>query len=424
MSGVNKRTRLSRMSYNGVSFVDAGDNRGARIALLKQKPGGAVKTREVVEKKMGDRTCADCGAKVDRQDSHCAKCGSENIKKSLIIVRKEALPDDATDADLDAAVEGTPEDGADSEGDDPDDVDFSDEEDEEDDGSEDEDDDEGEDDEDESDEDSDIPVVKKNYTPTETGSIAVEVASHAVEFAKSITEIFSGDVSKSSATDYEATMVNFNTLMDTEVTKWFAGKTPVAKDAGNKASAVRSELSELFKSATEGGVMSAPTRPTALDGLDIPTDVAKYIGELESAAGVSSQEDIFKGLDPKVAEIVKNAAKVVEDNEVAKYQSIAESFTHVPGDKEALAKSLRTLSSDETAYNAMIDTLTAANENAKASGVMKSFGKPGEGEVLTVVEKRAKAAAELVEKGQFKTIEQAEVHLMKSDPTLRDSQTA
>lgn len=358
--------------------------------------------REVVEKKKGMSTCADCGKTVDEGMTECPECGSTSIKKSIIIIRKETVDVDDEIVDED---------------DDEEDDDEDDEEDE----------DEGEEDDAEEEKEvlNDPPVV---LAVDDKKIAGVEALNLSTALAEGVVKILSGDISKASSA-YEDVMTDFNTVMDTAFEQWVAGNTvSKAGDLTAQTTLIKNRITTIMKD--EGAVMSdtRPTAPAAVDDVEVPPVVQTYIDALEAYAdsleedesgeddtvgksGVSEEEDIFKGLTPKAADIVRKAAETNERAEVQKFVDVAKGFTHIPGDKDELAKSLR-LASDasEDVYKNLIETLTAANENLVQSDVFKSYGRPGSGK--GEISKRTTEAAELVSKGLFATIEQAEVSMM------------
>lgn len=357
-------------------------------------------TVEVVEKKKGTVTCGDCGAKMSADATVCPKCGSKNIKKSLVIVRK-AVGD--LDDDLESAVV---EDSVDDEAEDEDEE----VEDEVDESDEDEDDDDDEDEEDEEDEEEDEEV--EDEAPVTVGKAAkklipLEALNLSTAFAEDVIKVFTG---KGTKKDYEATMVEFNNVMDAAADNWFSGKSvSKAKATKGHAALIRERVNNICK---EEKIMAKPTRPKALDSLELPDDVKSYITTLEGGE-VEKSHDPYKDLPEEVVKSLKAADKIVEEREQEKWSAVAKGYAHFPGDKVELAKTLRTLSeSAPDAFEELKKSLDAAEFNLSQSDIFKSHGLPGGGETTTEVSKRRKDAAELVEKGEYKTIEQAEVALM------------
>lgn len=409
-----KKNRLSGMEYDEVSHVDVGANQHAKVAIFKRDTrtsstnrkahtldSGEVSTNrkesrhmatEVVEKRKGRRECAECGSEVPSGDSMCPECDSTDIKKSIIIVRKE-VSDDISEEEHDDALEAL-----DDEDEDDDDIE------------------DDEEDDDEEEEDDEEPVVEKSFTDAESASVAIDALSIATEFATKIAKAFKGGVTKDTPVQYESLMTELNDVMDGASQGWLA-KSFETGEISKKAGVVRQQITDIIKNATEGGVMPQHTRPAALDTLALPAEVTEYIAGLEEGSGIE-KNDIFKGLSPEVVEIVKKAQETNEAAEVAKWEGIAKKFDAVPGDKAELAKSLRALhATDETAYDALVKSLEGANEAAKRGDITKSWGAAGGGEPTDVISKRKQSAQKLVETGQFPTVEQAEIHLLSQNPS-------
>ncbi len=435
------KNRLSGMRYDEVSLVDGGANQDSHVALFKRDtPAGTrnsadsslssgkerpirkerrLMATEVIEKRKGGLTCGDCGNDIAPNEASCPDCGSSHIKKSIVIVRKEISEVDETDSDQSGDTDLTEEelqaiaDSLDEETDD--------------------DDDESDESDINNDEDDDNtgadfnsktePTVAKSLTPSEQGTIAVEALSLAADLATNIAKMFDSGVTKSTSGEYEELMTDFNAAIDDSFSSWVGKGFTGDREISKKAGVVRQQITEIIKSASEGGNMPEITRPAALDGLDLPADVAGYVDTLEKAAGVE-KVDIFKGLSPEVTEIVKQAQKTNENALVAKWNDVAEKFDAVPGDKVELAKSLRALhTADPAGYEALVKSLEGANAAAKSADITKSWGKPGGGESTSDIEKRESEARELVEKGQYPTIEQAQVALMALNPKSYDGST-
>jgi len=346
--------------------------------------------KEVVEKRKGLLTCADCKAEMAPGMDKCPECGSTNIKKSIIIIRKET-----SDVDDELDTDEVDEDDDDSDEDDED---------------------EEEDDEDsEDDEDDDEDVVEPVVLEGVGKRIAfVEALNLSTALAEGVTKILTGDISKA-ATSYEDVMTEFNTVMDTAFEQWVSGDTISKADAlESQSTLIHTRVNNIIK---EGGAVmpNKITRPESFDSAELPDDLKAYIESLESAEPVEKkddeEEDIFKGLTPKAAEIVRKAAETNEQSEADKFITLAKSYTHIPGEKVELAKSLRKSSeSDPEGFKVLTETLAASNENLKQSDIFKAYGRPGHGD--SEVSKNHTAAEELVSKGDFDTIEQAEVSLM------------
>jgi len=396
----------------------------------------------VVEKRKVNRTCADCGeTDLPATVEKCA-CGSTEIKKSIIIVRKEEadageeLPsetDENTD-DEDLEDEEVEEDD-DEENEEEEEapvtkkakkksapvMDNEDQADSGEDDDEDEDDPDGDGDDDttaagDTDHDFFTTSGKKRKSPLKKSLVpvmSIEALGLTTQLAEGIAKAVTG---KDAANKYEELMTEFNTVMDAAAERWLSGSTVTkAKNRDSQISVIKRHIDNVVKAATEGKVMPKATRPKALDELELPEEVVSYISSLEGE-GVEKRDDIYKGLTPEAANIVKRSEALIEENEVAKWDGIAKSYKHFPGNKAELAVTLRSLSeSNPTAFETLKKTLDAAEYNLSQSNLFKSFGQPGGGEPTDEVTKRRNAAQEMVSKGEYKTIEQAEVALMEQN---------
>lgn len=357
---------------------------------------------EVIEKKKGTLTCGSCGSNLAAGTTKCQNCGSTNIKKGLIVVRK-ASADVADDVDLEEFVDGIDEGG---------------EEDELEDEAEDEDElvDEDEGEEEYEDDEEGTLVDEDELAPLSAVGkrvAAVEVLNLGTALAENICKVFDVDHLQA-PNEYERVMTEFNAVIDNAAASWLTGATVSKADTvDGQVTLIQERIGNITKK--EGNAMPDVKRPNNLDEIELPDDVKAYINGLEGAAGIEKRdpEEIYKGLDPSVVETIKKSAEIVEQNEANKYLEIAKGFKHLPGDKSELAVSLRkTAAIGDGPYKTLIDTLTAANENLKQSDVFKQYGAPGGGEPADEISKRDREADELVKKGAFPTKEQALVSLM------------
>jgi ribosomal protein L40E len=342
---------------------------------------------EVVEKRKGGVTCGDCGASLAAGATKCAECDSENIKKSLVVVRK-AVGDD--DEEVKAALENDSVEEED---------DLEEEEDELDD---DEDDEEDEEETDDDEEDEEVPE------PVAVGKLlSLEALNIMTAGAEDVIKVFAENPTKDA---YEEVMVELNNVMDAAAERWFKGETVTKADQGSgHAALVRERVNGIINK--EGKKMP---RPKNFDSLDDETK--KYIEDLEKTG--EGEDGVVKSaitkrddLPEDVRKSLEAADKIVEENETKKWDELAKSYTHFPGDKQELAKSLRKLSeTDEEAFKVMKNTLDAAQENLRQSDIFKSYGLPGNGNSND--DENTAQAKELVAKGEYKTIEQAQVALM------------
>lgn len=339
-------------------------------------------TVEVVEKRKVSTVCGDCGANlaadVSKKDG-CPECESKNIKKSLTIVRK-SVGDEEDELEIEVEDE-----------DDPDEED------------EDEDDDDEEEEEEDEDEDDDTPPVgvKKSDIPL----LSLEVLNIATACAEDIVKVFAEGKGRS---DYESSMLELNNVMDSAAENWFKGTNVTkAEDAEGHASLIRERVNGII--TKEGKTMP---RPKNFDSLDDETKA--YISELEGdgegvvKSAITKRED----LPDDVRKSLADADRIVEAEAVRHWDETAKSYSHFPGDKTELAKTLRGLSEKAPEeFEELKKSLDAAEEGLKNSEIFKSYGLPGGGEDSSVSKHHA-TAKELVSKGEFETLEQAEASLM------------
>jgi hypothetical protein len=349
---------------------------------------------EVLRKKRIARVCGDCGEEIAKGVEACETddCETTTIKKSLVIVTKATGDEDDDDLDLEnAAVEDlTDEDDADDDDDSDDDSD-----------------DDADDDSDDDDED-DEEVTPEPLTEVGKRVMAVEALNLSTSLAEKIQKIFGGAKISKAPAAYEKAMEEFNGVMDAAADTWLTGAS-VSKTSESKAQVAL--ITKRVHKIMKGVAMPTKKRPDGLKIDELPDEVKAYISSLEGGDDDANDvEKIYKGLSPEAAKIVKDSAALIEKNTASKFMDIAKKFTQLPGERDELAKSLRKLAETDTAaYDTMINTLTAANENLEQAGIFKSYGRPGTDETETDISKKAKEA---VAKGDYDTIEQAEVALM------------
>lgn len=345
---------------------------------------------EILEKKRIIRTCGECGEEIEKGVDACPSDGSTKIKKSLVLVRKETVDEDEEDLELDDLDDEADED----------DEDLEDEEDE------DEEEDEEDEDDDEDDESEEAP---EPLTPVGKRAMAVEVMNLSTALAAKISKIFKSGNLQNAEAAYENVMTEFNGVMDAATQTYLSGASiSKSNEIDKQTTLIRKRVSRIIKA--EGGTMPKKQRPEGVDFEKLPDEIKSYISELEGTDEVD-KADIFKGLTPEAAKIVKQAAETNEKATAQEFLDIAKSFTHVPGDKSELAKSLRKAKeTDEATYKTLIDTLTASNENLKQGDIFKSYGSRGAGD--SNEDPKMKEARELVSKGTYPTVEQAMVAVM------------
>lgn len=358
---------------------------------------------EVVEKRKGTRTCGECGSNLAADVTECQNCGSKSIKKSLVIVRK-AVGDE--NDDLETATKEAPPKASEEDDEDEDEEDEELEElelEEEDEDDEDEDD---EDEEDEEDEDEDDDTPPKGVKKADVSLLGLEALNISTACAEDIVKVFAEGQGRSA---YEDVMVEFNNIMDSAAEKWFGGNV-VSKsdDSAGHAALIRERVNGIISKEKK------MPRPKNFDNLDPETK--KYIEELEgNGSGDGDVTKRFADLPEEVVKSLKAADELVEKNKQTEWLEVAKGYKHFPGDKEELAKTLRALSeSNPTAFAELKKSLDAAEYNLAQSDIFKSYGSP-QGEQTDEVTKRIKKAEELVAKGEYATIEQAEVALMGAE---------
>lgn len=342
---------------------------------------------EIVSKKKAGLTCAECGATPASADE-CSNCGSDNIKKSLVIVRK-AVGDE--DEDLDAALEVEDEVEEDEDLDDED----LDEEDEED---------SDEEDEEEAEEDEDVDEP----APVGKSIIGLEALNIATAFVSDVQKCFKNGEFDSEK--YEETMTEFNNVFDSAADTWASGSAVSKSSKKSHLGAINKRVSAITKE--EGKKMP---RPKNVKFDDLPDEVKDYItelegGEVEKRVGKITKRD---ELPEDVQKTLKAADEIIEASAVKHWEDIAKGYKHFTGDKSELAKSLRKLhETDQDAYETLKKTLDAAEEGLSQSEVFKTHGGPGGGEPNDRISKRMATAEQLVKDGKFETVEKALVSLM------------
>ncbi len=346
-----------------------------------------MKLPTIIAKTKKTKTCASCGHTMGMDAESCPECGSTEMRKSIVLIRKavadkdEELEDDVLDDDED-----------DVEDDDLEEDDFE----------------PADDDEEDEDEEVDQEAVELKEEDKDVAKY--EALNLTTALAEKITKALSDP--KSARSEYETIMTEFNGVMDGAAKKWFDGKT-VTKRAG------LSELKETVSKRLAEGIVAKTkvTRPDALDTLELPDEVKEYISSLEGSEDKEVEkkdDDIYKGLSPEVVERIQKADRLVEENEQRRWEGIAKSYRHFPGDKTELAKTLRTLSEKAPeAYDELKKTLDAAENNLEQSDIFKSIGSTGaSNDTGSDVEIRKSKAKKLVDDGKFPTIAQAEAHLL------------
>jgi hypothetical protein len=214
-------------------------------------------------------------------------------------------------------------------------------------------------------------------------------------------------------------MTELNNVMDAAAERWMSGTTvskAAPKARRKQLEIIKRKVQSVIAKAEGKEMPKKPKRPSSLDGLQLPDDVASYIKELEGDVS-KSDDDIYKGLSPEVAKRLQRADELVEKQYTKDWEDIAKNYTHVPGDKSELAAALRTaFETSPEAFNTLKKSLDAAQYNLAQSDVFKQYGSRGTDDGSDEVAKRHKEAEELVSKGDYPTVEQAEVALMNKKP--------
>lgn len=330
---------------------------------------------EVVEKKKAGKVCGDCdhsltSDEVAKSDSTCPSCGSENIKKSLVIVRK-AVGDEEDDLEsTDGVVVDEVDDDDEDEGDEDE---LSDEVEDEDDA--DEDDEDEEDDEEVEDEAPALAAVGKSLRNLEVFNILTACAEDIVK------SLDSGDSS-----EYEETMTEVNNVLDAAVEKWQKGRT-ITKSADAAGHA------KLIRDRVNGYIGKEKTVPTKVKKSDEPVTSA-----------ITKRED----LPEDVQKSLNEADQIIEKSKVDHWNEVAKSLSHLGLDGPTLRKLHE---ADPEAFETLKKSLDTAQGQLKESAVLKSWGNPGGGEDSDVTKVDQTKAAEIA-KAEGITIEQAQVRLM------------
>jgi hypothetical protein len=332
-----------------------------------------------IKKAKSTKTCAKCKGNVAGSASECQNCGSTTFsKRFLTVVRKsEATGEDASlsDADLETASElSESEDVEDIEDEDDEDdedevlteEDFepADDEDESEEDDEDSEDDSEEDDEDESEEESDEdeeeePQVTKRVV--RRSRVAKSATSDEILADIALVALTAvDDISKSlgDKDEYEEAMAELNNALDAVFNAGSDGRSISKEDKASKLKRLKAKLASLKAKLSGGG-----------DDDDDDDDVEKSDG------------DIYRGLTPQAAEIVRKSQELIEKNTTEQFETIAKSYGELPTSTEDLGKALRFISeNDPDAYTTITKALAGAANAVQQSTIFKSFGTPMGGE--------------------------------------------
>jgi hypothetical protein len=350
---------------------------------------------KTVKKAKGTRTCGDCGANLAAGVSKCPNCNSSNIKKTLIVVKKSESVSDTPGVEAEdpkGFIEGE---GAEEEVEDDDSEEEPPDEDE-DDSEEDEEDEEDDDDEDEE-EDGVTKRVAKSVQPSANNEAAMLTLSM-------VQGIFKAIGSSDPMGNIDAELTAFNNAMDEAATNWIDGKV------------VSKALSPERRKQLEAKLAMLKSKLADLEGGGSDDDDEED-GAMSKRA-TTKKTDIFKGLTPEAAEIVRKSQELIEKNTEGEFHNLAKSYGM--GDEVELGKALRHLSeTNESAFNAVTKTLRSAQEVAKQGAVFTSFGSPAPGS--TDAAGRAQSIAKAFrEKDNGLTPEQALAKAYEENPALYD----
>lgn len=355
-----------------------------------------------IKKAKSTKTCRGCKGNVAGGASKCQNCGSTDLAKSLVLIRKsEATGEDAglSDADLEtASAESSETDDGEDDIEDLNEEDFepADEEeeadDEDDDDEEDEEDDESEEESDEEEEEEPVTkrVVRRRVAKSAASEdILADIALVALSAVDDISKAI-GD-----SDDYETAMAELNNAMDAVFEVASDGGSISKEDKAAKLARLKARLKMLKAKLADGG------------GDDEDDDVEK-----------SDDGDIYRGLTPQAAEIVRKSQELIEKNTNEQFETIAKSYGQLPTSSTDLGAALRFLSeNDNNAYATITKALAGAANAVEQSAIFNSFGTPqtgeqGESQTLEAITKSYQ------EKDSNLSPEQALVKAMQERPDL------
>jgi RNA polymerase subunit RPABC4/transcription elongation factor Spt4 len=366
---------------------------------------------ETVVKSKSTKTCRNCKSNLAGSATKCQNCGSSDLAKSLIIIRKsEMTGEDANAPDpTDAHEEVTEhESGDDEELEDLEEDDFEpaegDEDDDEDDEEEDSEDDDAEEDED----DEEDPKVTKRIVrrrrvakSANTDSVNLDILMAALTVAEDISEaVAKNDVGEDGA--YDRAMHAFNNVCDGAVALWGNGESISKADDSEKLKRLKARVAEIR---------------AKLKGSDSEDD--------DDEDNVEKSEDIFKGLSPAAAAILREAQSTLEEKKVNEFQTVAKSFGPLPTSEVDLGAALRVLAdADKTAYETVTKALKAAAESQRQSDIFKSFGSAQAGFAASGGDELGTIAKSLMASNNNLTEEQAYSQALHQNPQLYDDYIA
>lgn len=368
---------------------------------------------QTVTKSKSTKTCRNCKSNLAGSATKCQNCGSTDLAKSLVIIRKsEMTGEDANAPDpTDVHEEVTDrESGDDDEYEDLEEDDFegADEGDEEDEDDEDDEEDSEDEDaeEDDEDEEEDPKVTKRivrrrrvsKAAGTNVASVDLDILMAALTVADDISDaVAKNDVGEGSA--YDRAMHAFNNVCDGAVEVWGSGESISKSDDSAKLKRLKARVAEIR---------------AKLKGADVEDDD-------EDEDDVEKSEDIFKGLSPAATAILKEAQATLEEKKVHEFQNVAKSFGPLPTSEVDLGAALRTLAeADKTAYETVTKALKAAAEAQQQSDIFKSFGSAQAGFNASGGDELGTIAKSLMSSNSNLTEEQAYAQALHQNPQLYD----
>lgn len=358
---------------------------------------------QTVTKQKGTRTCRSCGSNLAAGATKCQNCGSTDIKKVRIVIKKtettgeDALRPDSEEEVVDDEVEDDDEDLTE------DDFEPSDEED-------DEDDDDDEDEEDSEDEESDEDdeedekkekkvtkriVRRRRVSKNAGGNVNLDIMLAGLTVIDDIMGAVAKNDVEGDESAYERGMNAFNNVVDEVMTAWLNGDSVSKEGDDAKLKRLKAKLARLKAQAGAGD----------------DDDVEK------------SDNDIFKGLNPAAAAILKRSQAVLEEREVEKFEGIAKSLGELSVSDSELGAALRHLSDTDQKHFATVEkALKAAAEAQKQSDIFKSFGSVQPGIVATgdPVNQLETITKSILDGNKNLTQEQAYAEAINQNPALYD----
>lgn len=210
------------------------------------------------------------------------------------------------------------------------------------------------------------------------------------------------------------------------------------KKSNNLTDEEKAQFESLFKKA--GGEEGTPTgadgteppakgaggNGTALQKSLVAANVTEPTPNTGDETTPSTEDDIYKGVSPAVAEELKEFRKYREESETRELTEVAKKYEIIGKKAETLVPVLKSLKAEGgTAYNDMISILDAAVETVTKSGAFNEVGKNGHAsnngvENSTAVAKAKEYAAEIKKSKPNMTDAQAMAEVWDTHPELID----